>query len=143
MNIRVNGMKMGLLCCGLMAVAAPAAAQESLIAAAKGVSLSSLDSTLPALPFVRWLSTLRPGSSIEWEVNDCGEGGDGRGAPTCVQAILRLGGDSTAHASLILAGIDGKPSEAAVWDLAVEVGSSFTGFKTLHDWAAHIRRQHR
>ena len=144
MNIRVKPMKMGLWCCGLlMAAAAPAAAQDSLIVAAKRVSLSSLDSTLPALPFARWLSTLRPGSAIEWEVNDCGEGGDGREAPTCVQAILRLGGDSTAHARLIVAGIDGKSSEPAVWDLAVEVGSSFTGFKTLHDWAAHIRGQHR
>lgn len=136
-------MKMGLWCCGLMAVAAPAAAQDSLIAAAKGVSLSSLDSTLPALPFARWLSTLRPGSAIEWEVNDCGEGGDGREAPTCVQAIIRLGGDSIAYASLIVAGIDGKSSAPAVWDLAVGAGSLFTGFKTLPAWAAHIRGRHR
>ena len=142
MNIRVTPMKMGLWCCGLMAVATPAAAQDSLIAAAKGVSLSSLDSTLPVLPFALWLSTLRPSSAIEWEVNDCGEGGDGREAPTCVQATFRLGGDSTAHVSLIVAGIDGKSSKPGVWDLAVEVGSSFTGFKTLHSWAAHIRGQH-
>jgi hypothetical protein len=126
-----------------MALAGPVAAQDSLIAAAKGVSLSSLGSNLPALPLARWLSTLRPGAAIEWEVNDCGEGGEGRQAPTCVEAMLHLGGDSTAHASLIVAGIDGKSSEPAVWDLAVEVGSSFTDFKTLHDWAARIRIQHR
>ena len=37
-------MKMGLWCCGLMAVAAPAAAQDSLIAAAKGLAqLAGLD----------------------------------------------------------------------------------------------------
>jgi hypothetical protein len=56
---------------------------------------------------------------------------------------LRLGGDSTAHASLIVAGIDGKSSGPVVWDLAVEMGSSFIGFKTLHDWAEHIRGRHR
>jgi hypothetical protein len=142
-NIRVKPMKMGLWCCGLMAVAGPVAAQDSLIPAAKGVSLSSLDSTLPALPLARWLSTLRPGAAIEWEVNDCGEGGDGRQAPTCVEAMLRLGADSTAHASLIVAGIDGKSSEPAVWNLAVAVGSLFTHYRTLQDWAAHIRSQHR
>jgi hypothetical protein len=136
-------MKMVLWCCGLMAVAGPVAAQDSLIAVAKGVSLSSLDSTLPALPLALWLSTLRPGAAIEWEVNDCGEGGDGRRAPTCVEAMIRLGGDSTAHASLIVAGTDGKSSEPAVWDLAIELGSSFTNFKKLHDWAARIRSQHR
>jgi hypothetical protein len=129
--------------CLLIAVAVPAAAQEHLITAAKRVPAAALDSTLPAVPFERWLASVRPTATIEWEVNDCGEGGDGRDAPTCVEAILHLKGDTTAHASLIVAGLDGKESEPAVWDLSIGVCYSFTGFKTLSDWAAFIRGQRR
>ena len=127
----------------LIPVAVPAAAQEHLIAAAKRVSAASLDSTLPAISFERWLASVRPTATIEWEVNDCGEGGDGRDAPTCVEAILRFKGDTTAHASLIVAGLDGKESEPAVWDLSIGVGNAFTGFKTLSNWAASTRGQRR
>jgi hypothetical protein len=127
----------------LVAVAFPAAAQDHLITAAKRVPAAALDSTLPTVPFERWLASVRPTATIEWEVNDCGEGGDGRDAPTCVEAILHLKGDTTAHASLIVAGLDGKKSEPAVWDLSIGVGNSFTGFKTLSHWAAFMRGQRR
>ena len=127
----------------LVAVAVPAAAQEHLITAAKRVPAAALDSTLPTVPFERWLASVRPTATIEWEVNDCGEGGDGRDAPTCVEAILHLKGDTTAHASLIVVGLDGKESEPGVWDLSIGVGNSFTGFKTLSHWAASMRGQRR
>ena len=67
----------------------PAFAQEAeLIAAAQRVRAASLDSTQPKVPFERWLAQVGrvPRSAIRWEVNDCGEGGDGRKAPTCVSA---------------------------------------------------------
>jgi hypothetical protein len=115
------------------------------MAIAKRVPVASLDSTLPAVPLERWLADVRgiPVSAIRWEVNDCGEGGDGREAPTCVEAILTLGADTTAHASLIVAGIDGKPGNAEIWDLSVGAGYSFTGFKTLREWAAYVRAHRR
>jgi hypothetical protein len=132
----------GLCLCALIAAGTPAAAQDQLIAAAKHVPASALDSTLPAVSFERWLATLRPVAAIEWEVNDCGEGHDGGAAPTCVETTLHLGGDTTGHASLIVAGIDGKRSKPVVWDLSVAVAATFTGFKTLSDWAAHVRGRH-
>jgi hypothetical protein len=118
---------------------------QDLVAAAKGVPMASLDSSLPAISLELWLAELRgiPVSAIDWEVNDCGEGGDGRAAPTCVEARLRLGADTTAHASLLVVGIDGKRAKPAVWDLSVGAGYSFTGFKTLRDWAAYLRAHHR
>lgn len=130
--------KIGFTLCVVTAVAVPAFGQ-GLIPAAKRVSMTSLDSTLPAISFERWLGSLRPPSSISWEVNDCGEGGDGREAPTCVEAILNLTADTTAHASVIVAGTDDKPSTPAIWDLSIGAGLSFTGFKTLTEWAAYIR----
>ena len=122
------------------AFAIPAFGQE-LVAVAKRVSVASLDSTFPAVPFEKWLADLRgvPVSAITWEVNDCGEGGDGREAPTCVEAILSVTADTTAHASLVVAGIDGKRLKPAIWDLSVGAGYSFTGFKTLREWAAYLR----
>lgn len=134
----------GLVLALLTTATLPAAGQE-LVAVAKRVPVASLDSSLPAVPFERWLADLRgiPVSAIEWEVNDCGEGGDGRAAPTCVEAILNLSGDTTAHASLVVAGIDGKRAAPAVWDLSVGAGSSFAGFKTLREWAAYLRARGR
>ena len=124
----------------LLGVAAPATGQD-LVALAKRTSVASLDSTLPATPLERWLAEVRgiPPSAITWEVNDCGEGGDGRQAPTCVEAVLPLPADSTAHLMLIVAAADGRGSTPAVFDLSVGKGYTFTGFKSLGDWAAHIR----
>jgi hypothetical protein len=123
-----------------------ASAQDAeLIAAAQQVSVASLDSTYPAVPFEKWLAELARvrASAIRWELNDCGEGGDGREAPTCVEAILSLTADTTAHASLVVAGVDGRRSKPAIWDLSVGAGNSFTGFKTLREWAAHLRTHRR
>ena len=117
---------------------------QGLVAVAKRVSVTSLDSTLPAVRLERWLADLgaTPPSAITWEVNDCGEGGDGRQAPTCVEAILTLTADTTAHLSLAVADIAGKRlARPGIWDLSVGAGS-FTGFKTLHEWAANVRSHH-
>ena len=121
-------------------------AQEAeLIAAARRVSVALLDPAHPDVPFERWLAELVrvPRSAIRWEVNDCGEGGDGREAPTCVEAMVDLAADTTAHASLVVAGIDGKRSQPAIWDLSVGAGHSFIGFKTLRQWAAYLRTHRR
>ena len=137
-------MRVALILCPLAVGAIPASGQD-LVAVAKRVPVASLDSTLPAVPFERWLAELRsvPPSAITWEVNDCGEGGDGRQAPTCVEAILNLTADTTAHASLVVAGLDGRRSKPAIWSLSVGVGYAFTGFKTLREWAAYLRARRR
>jgi hypothetical protein len=120
--------------------------QDSVwIERARQVSVVSLDSSLPVMPLEQWLATLRPllPSTLHWEVNDCGEGGDGREAPTCVEAILDLAPDTTAHASLIMAGLDGAPGQPAVWMLYGMVRNSVVEFKQLREWAAFVRSRSR
>ena len=117
--------------------------QDGLITRVKQVAVSSLDSTLRAVPFDQFLADLRPLSAIRWEVNDCGEGGDGRAAPTCVEAILTLAADTTAHASVVVRDIRGRPRSPRIWDLSIGAGLSYTGFKTLHEWAAYVRAHRR
>jgi hypothetical protein len=113
-----------------------------LISRAQRTTVATLDSGFPNTPFARWLAALRalPSSALLWEVNDCGEGGDGRAAPTCVEAILKLAPDTTAHASLIVAGLDGRPVKPAIFMLLIRVRDSTTMVKRLRDWAAYIRK---
>lgn len=129
----------------LLMVNAVAASGQKLTAGAKRVSVASLDATLPAVPFEKWLAELRgvSTSEITWEVNDCGEGADGRDAPICVEAILQLTADSTAHASLVMIGDDGPRSKPVIWDLFIGANLSFSSFKTLPEWAALVRRYRR
>ena len=125
------------------AAAVPAVGQQpELVRLAQGVLVSSLDSTFPTVAFGRWLAQVGHLSSdaIRWEVNDCGEGGDGLAAPTCVEAALDLAPDTIAHASLIVAGTDGTPGKPAIWILYATTGASTTTFKRLPEWVAYVRR---
>lgn len=130
---------LSLLSCGHAAEAL--AQDQALIERARRVSVASLDSSFVAMPLELWLTTLRPlpPSALQWEVNDCGEGGDGLRAPTCVEAILRLSPDTAAHASLILAGLDGAAGEPGIWMLYAVTRDSIVDFKSLHEWMAFVR----
>jgi hypothetical protein len=143
----MNGSRIGpLLGVALLLTAATArAAAQDFIAEAKRVPVATLDSTMPSVPLERWLAELRDiaPAAIEWEVNDCGEGGDGLEAPTCVTAIVPLTGDSVAHLSVIVLTRAGQPAAAEIWDLSVGVGYSFTGFRNLRDWAERVRPRRR
>jgi hypothetical protein len=122
------------------------AQEAALIAAAQQVSVASLDSTYPHVPFEKWLAELGRvrTSAIQWEVNDCGEGGDGRVAPTCVEASLEVAPRDTVYASLIVAGIDGVRSTPAIWMLYARVAANpFTDFRRLSDWVAYVRAHRR
>lgn len=126
-----------------LGAAAPAVAQRpELVQVAQRVLVSSLDSTFPAVPFEQWLAQVmgRSASTIRWESNDCGEGGDGLAAPTCVEALLDLAPDITAHVSLVVADIDGTPGKPAIWMLYATIGGSITNFKGIPDWVAYVRR---
>lgn len=128
----------GVLC---VAVFSTRASGQDLISTVKRVSVAALDSTMPAIPLERWLTSLIGGSqSLRWEVNDCGEGGDGREAPTCVEAIVALEDDSTAHLSVIVADLEGsRRAPPAIWDMSVGAGLRFTGYKTLPEWAERVK----
>jgi hypothetical protein len=129
------------LLCLSPAVAARAQSDSALIVRAQRATVRSLDSTFASTPLSQWigsLSSLSP-SRIRWEVNDCGEGGDGRQAPTCVEAILDLAPDTTAHLSLIVADLARKPGAPKIFMLNALGGKSVTQFKTLAQWAAFVR----
>jgi hypothetical protein len=126
-----------------MGAAGPSAAQQDeLVQRAQRVLVSSLDSTFPRVPLEQWLAQLvgRSADTIQWETNDCGEGGDGLAAPTCVEALVPLSPDTTAHLSLIVAGMDGTPGEADLWMLYVSTRASISNFKGLPQWVAYVRR---
>ena len=133
----------------LIAIAGPArptlAQQPELVRLAQHVPVSLLDPTCPAIAFERWLAEVagRSPAAIRWEVNDCGEGGDGLAAPTCVEAVVALAGDTTAQASLVVAGIDGTATKPAIWLLSATAGNSVTTYKSLSAWAAWVRRHAR
>ena len=124
-----------------VAVGCAAQGQPDWIAAAKRVSVKSLDSTLAAMPLERWLVEISgaSASAIKREVNDCGEGGDGRASPTCVEAFVPLRADTVAAISLIVSSLEGKPGTPEVWSLVVGRDTKFTTFKTLAAWAAEVR----
>ena len=119
----------------------PASAQQpELVQQVQRVLVASLDSGFPSLSLEQWLAQLpgRSAEAIRWEANDCGEGGDGLAAPTCVEAVLQLARDTTAHLSLIVAGIDGTRGVPAIWMLYGITGASIATFKRLRDWVAFV-----
>jgi len=123
-------------------VTGSAAGQQSEVQLARRVLVSSLDSTFPSVPLGRWLAELpcRPANTVQWETNDCGEGGDGLEAPTCVEAVLQVAPDATAHLSLVISGTDGTSGPPAIWMLYGIAGDSIINFKVLREWAAYVRR---
>jgi hypothetical protein len=121
------------------------AQDAALIGVARRVTVASLDSGQSRLPFEEWLADLGrvPRSAIHWEVNDCGEGGDGRAAPTCVEAGIELAPDTAVYATLIVAALDGSAAPPAIWMLFARTGRTFTEFKRLPEWAAFVRAHNR
>lgn len=66
-----------------------------LISAARRASVHKLDSTLPDLPFEKWLAKESgPDAKYHWEVNDCGEQSgnpnDAGSVPLCVEVDSTL-----------------------------------------------------
>lgn len=50
-----------------------------------------------------WLeNTFQHGGKAAWEVNDCGEGGDGRSAPVCVDIIIPQQNGYKLHISTVV-----------------------------------------
>ncbi|HEX7336096.1 MAG TPA: nuclear transport factor 2 family protein [Gemmatimonadales bacterium] len=129
-----------------LSVAGVHLAQEpELLRRARMVRMSSLDSTLPAVSLERWLlqQAAGAGAKVEWEVNDCGEGGDGLAAPTCVEGRVQVAPDTAAYLSLIVAGTDGESGRPEIWSLHATEGRAVTTFQSLPAWAAYLRRDPR
>jgi hypothetical protein len=73
--------------------------------------------------------TFQYGGKATWEVNDCGEGGDGRSAPVCVEIIIPQQNGYNLHISTIVGDTAGqkvsKPQVMMVYFHKAE------GYKTL------------
>ena len=143
MNVSRRSIRVFLIVWG--SIIAASAQQSELVTLAQRVSVASLDPGFPAIPFARWLA--RVGrvreTAIAWEVNDCGEGGDGRAAPTCVEAAFALASSTIAHASLIVAARDGTPVKSAIYMLYAATGDAVTRFNKLREWVAYVRLHRR
>jgi hypothetical protein len=118
------------------------AAQDSaFIVLAQRTPVSSLDSGYADVPLDKWLATLvrMPASAISWEVNDCGEGGDGQQAPTCVEAWVALTPDTGVSVSVIVAGLDGAPAPPHLWMLYAREGQHVTPLANLRDLTGYVQ----
>ena len=77
---------------------------SSLIDVVRNLNVATLEEGLPDIAVPLWLEqAFEHGKQVEWEVNDCGEGGDGRTAPFCVEAIIPQQKGYRLHISVIVA----------------------------------------
>jgi len=68
-----------------------------------------LEKGLPDISIPAWLkSAFQYGEETMWEVNDCGEGGDGRSAPVCVEMIIPQQNGYKLHISAVVADTSGQ-----------------------------------
>ena len=66
---------------------------------------SALEQGLPDVPILQWINdTFKHGENAIWEVNDCGEGGDGREAPACVEFKIPQQNGYYLHISSVVGG---------------------------------------
>ena len=114
-----------------------------LIARAQRTLASTLETSLPRVSIEQWLSQIAAilPDSLRWEVNDCGEGGDGRTTPTCVEAAFDLPGGSAGILRLYVMGRDGSAVRPAIAELLTSTGGTYSAYKTFGDWLAAIRRR--
>jgi hypothetical protein len=108
-------------------------AELKLIDRLKRTRVSSL-----AIPgdesFDRWVTRLL-GRSVTWEVNDCGEGGDGRIAPICVEVASET---PKLYLWILVADTKGKAAPPQLFEGSVQVGSENRDIKRLADLPALV-----
>ena len=105
------------------------AQEQPLIRRVQDTPLASLDSAAPDITVAQWLARLGgvPASALTWEVNDCGEGGDGREAPGCVEGTVPLGDERSASISVAVVSTDGRTDGSpAIFMMYVRDGSEVT-----------------
>lgn len=54
----------------------------------KMTKVSTLEKGLPNISFQKWVKDTFKRNDAVWEVNDCGEGGDGRSHPICAEVQI-------------------------------------------------------
>lgn len=114
----------------------------SIIAHLRQTNVSAIDAQLASMPYEAWLKkTLGDDATIDWELDDCGEGANSEGSwPLCVTAI----GKFKEHGEVIIAigvghsekGVFGKPS---VVNINVEGVGPSRSFSNLHQLPDYLR----
>lgn len=114
----------------------------SIIAHLKQANVSTIDSQLASMPYEAWLKkALGDDAKIEWQISDCGEGGDREGSlPMCITTT----GKFKEHGEVIISiavgnsekGVFGEPS---VWDIYVEGVGPSRSFSNLHQLPDYLR----
>jgi hypothetical protein len=141
MRIRSLAMKSAPALAAILAlVSLPLHAQKqdelALIRAVRDMPPNRLDTSLPnAGAFDRYLATVIgvPIEALQWEVNDCGEGGDGRMAPTCVEVRAELTPDTTVAVSVSVLDINGKPGPPGLFMAYLNKGPGTTFAKSMRE----------
>jgi hypothetical protein len=89
-----------------------------------------LEKELPAIAIPVWLEkTFHYGGKANWEVNDCGEGGDGRSAPVCVEIIIPQQNGYNLHISTVVGDTAGQ--KVAKPQIMMVYFHKADGYKTL------------
>jgi hypothetical protein len=122
------------------------AQEPELVRRAQDASLSTLEPNAANVTLAQWLSRLGGGSpgSVEWEVNDCGEGGDGRQSPVCVEGRVTIGTGLVASVSVIVVALSGQPvSPSSIWMMYVSDGQRVELAKTTGELESLIDQRRR
>jgi len=119
----------------------------SIIAHFKQTNVSTIDSQLAPMSYETWLKkTLGDDATIDWELDDCGEGANSEGSwPLCVTAI----GKFKVHGEVIIAigvghsekGVFGKPSVVNIYVEGVGPSRSFSNLHQLPDYLREIEEE--
>jgi len=104
--MKFHGSSVVALLCVLYSSSSIAEIKDSaFIDAVQTTKASTLEQGLPDVPILQWIeNTFEQGGNTIWEVNDCGEGGDAREAPVCVEFIIPQQNGYYLHISSIVGG---------------------------------------
>ncbi len=118
-------------------------AESTLVARVQRTLASTLDASLPRISVEQWLAQIASivPDSLLWEVNDCGEGGDGRTSPTCVEAAFDLPGGSAGSMRIYMLSRDGTVVTPAIAELLTKTGETYRAHKTVGEWLSVVRRR--
>jgi hypothetical protein len=119
------------------------AQNAQLVRTAQEFPLPAPDPAAPKVALSQWLAQLGgvPPSAVHWEINDCGEGGDGRAAPTCVEGRVSLTPAASVSISVAVLGLDGQPlATPSLFMMYVKEGQKVTFARSLAELAAQASR---
>jgi hypothetical protein len=122
-----------LLCCGITHTYAQ---EPQLAGNVQSILMSALEPDAPSITLSQWLSRLggTPSGGLKWEVNDCGEGGDGLEAPTCVEGRVSLGSGRVAAVSVAVVTSAGKAvGKPSIFMMYVRDGQNVEFAKTTRE----------